>query len=246
MIGVTIGALGMLAGYFAAALKRWRRQQGCAARLSPLIFAGGDRYLGQSLPHLTCIIGVLGIPAFMRVARAATLTLARRELRAQRWRDACAHPLRVCPMSFAVGCLFSPRRCRHDRGRGPCPSCLAPPPIELGQHDRGARAGRRAEACLHSRDCDVSDLLSFNPVCDTRELLTDPRQGAVTEPALLSSRMCRSIWDPARQSPRGGSGRFRIGRPDAGYCRRVGCGKTMPSRAILQLLPSKTFRPRDV
>ena len=36
-------------------------------------------YLGQSILNLTCILGVLGIPAFMRVARAATLTLARRE-----------------------------------------------------------------------------------------------------------------------------------------------------------------------
>ena len=36
-------------------------------------------YLGQSVLNLTCILGVLGIPAFMRVARAATLTLTRRE-----------------------------------------------------------------------------------------------------------------------------------------------------------------------
>ena len=36
-------------------------------------------YLGQSLFYLTCTLGVLGIPAFMRVARAATLTLGERE-----------------------------------------------------------------------------------------------------------------------------------------------------------------------
>jgi len=36
-------------------------------------------YLGQSIFYLTCILGVLGVPAFMRVARASTLTLARRE-----------------------------------------------------------------------------------------------------------------------------------------------------------------------
>ena len=46
----------------------------------PLILAlAVTAYLGQSLFNLTCILGVLGIPAFMRVARAATLTLARRE-----------------------------------------------------------------------------------------------------------------------------------------------------------------------
>jgi peptide/nickel transport system permease protein len=46
----------------------------------PLIFALAIvAYLGQSIPNLTFILGFLGIPAFMRVSRAATLTLARRE-----------------------------------------------------------------------------------------------------------------------------------------------------------------------
>ena len=60
----------------------------------PLILAlAVTAYLGQSILNLTCILGVLGIPAFMRVARAATLTLARREfeIAAQATgRDACA------------------------------------------------------------------------------------------------------------------------------------------------------------
>ena len=46
----------------------------------PLILAlAVTAYLGQSILQLTFILGLLGVPAFMRVARAATLTLARRE-----------------------------------------------------------------------------------------------------------------------------------------------------------------------
>jgi peptide/nickel transport system permease protein len=82
IIGVTIGgALGMLAGYF-----RGRFESLVAGSMDvllafpPLILAlAVTAYLGQSILNLTCILGVLGIPAFMRVARAATLTLARRE-----------------------------------------------------------------------------------------------------------------------------------------------------------------------
>jgi peptide/nickel transport system permease protein len=36
-------------------------------------------YLGQSVLNLTLVIGVLGIPAFTRVARAVTLSLTERE-----------------------------------------------------------------------------------------------------------------------------------------------------------------------
>jgi peptide/nickel transport system permease protein len=82
IIGITIGGvLGMLAGYF-----RGRFESIVVGSMDvllafpPLILAlAVTAYLGQSLLNLTCILGVLGIPAFMRVARAATLTLARRE-----------------------------------------------------------------------------------------------------------------------------------------------------------------------
>ncbi|HJQ58023.1 MAG TPA: ABC transporter permease [Vineibacter sp.] len=82
VIGVTIGgALGMLAGYF-------------RGRFEALIVGGVDvllafpplvlllavtAYLGQSVTNLTLVIGVLGIPAFTRVARAVTLSLSERE-----------------------------------------------------------------------------------------------------------------------------------------------------------------------
>src|SRR3954471_1676608 len=82
MIGITIGgALGMLAGYF-----RGRFETVVVGSMDvllafpPLVFAlAVVAYLGQSVFNLTCILGVLGIPAFMRVARAATLSLAERE-----------------------------------------------------------------------------------------------------------------------------------------------------------------------
>src|SRR5450755_777702 len=82
IIGITIGgALGMLAGYFRGRFETIVvGSMDVLLAFPPLVFAlAVTAYLGQSLLYLTCIIGVLGIPAFMRVARAATLTLARRE-----------------------------------------------------------------------------------------------------------------------------------------------------------------------
>src|ERR1700704_2119058 len=82
IIGVTIGgALGMLAGYFRGRFEALVvGSMDVLLAFPPLILAlAVTAYLGQSLLNLTCILGVLGIPAFMRVARAATLTLARRE-----------------------------------------------------------------------------------------------------------------------------------------------------------------------
>jgi peptide/nickel transport system permease protein len=82
VIGVTIGgALGMLAGYFRGRFESLVvGSMDVLLAFPPLILAlAVTAYLGQSLLNLTCILGVLGIPAFMRVARAATLTLARRE-----------------------------------------------------------------------------------------------------------------------------------------------------------------------
>jgi peptide/nickel transport system permease protein len=82
VIGITIGgALGMLAGYFRGRFESLVvGSMDVLLAFPPLILAlAVTAYLGQSVFNLTCILGVLGIPAFMRVARAATLTLARRE-----------------------------------------------------------------------------------------------------------------------------------------------------------------------
>jgi peptide/nickel transport system permease protein len=82
IIGLAFGGtLGILAGYF-----RGRFESIVVGSMDvllafpPLVLAlAVTAYLGQSIFNLTCILGVLSIPAFMRVARAATLTLARRE-----------------------------------------------------------------------------------------------------------------------------------------------------------------------
>jgi peptide/nickel transport system permease protein len=82
VIGVVIGgALGMIAGYFRGRFETLVvGSQDVLLAFPPLILAlAVTAYLGQSILNLTLILGVLGIPAFTRVARAATLTLSRRE-----------------------------------------------------------------------------------------------------------------------------------------------------------------------
>ncbi|HEU0158495.1 MAG TPA: ABC transporter permease, partial [Hyphomicrobiaceae bacterium] len=82
LIGLLIGgALGILAGYFRGGLETVV-VGGVDVLLAfpPLVLAlAVMAYLGQTLANLTYIIGVLSIPAFTRVARAATLSIAKRE-----------------------------------------------------------------------------------------------------------------------------------------------------------------------
>jgi peptide/nickel transport system permease protein len=82
VIGVTVGGcLGMLAGYFRGRLETLT-VAGVDVLLAfpPLVFAlAVTAYLGQSILNLTLVIGILGIPAFTRVARAVTLSLSERE-----------------------------------------------------------------------------------------------------------------------------------------------------------------------
>ena len=82
VIGVTIGgALGLLAGYFRGRLETFV-VGGVDVLLAfpPLVFALAlTAYLGQSILNITLVIGILGIPAFTRVARAVTLSLSERE-----------------------------------------------------------------------------------------------------------------------------------------------------------------------
>ncbi len=82
VIGVVVGgSLGMLAGYFRGPLETLT-VGGVDVLLAfpPLVFAlAVTTYLGQSVLNLTLVIGVLGIPAFTRVSRAVTLSLAERE-----------------------------------------------------------------------------------------------------------------------------------------------------------------------
>ena len=71
----------MLAGYFRGRLETFA-VGGVDVLLAfpPLVFAlAVTAYLGQSVTNITLVIGVLGIPAFTRVARAVTLSLSERE-----------------------------------------------------------------------------------------------------------------------------------------------------------------------
>ena len=82
VISVTIGGcLGMLAGYFRGRLET-SIVGGVDVLLAfpPLVFVLAlTAFLGQSVANITMVIGVLGIPAFTRVARAVTLSLTERE-----------------------------------------------------------------------------------------------------------------------------------------------------------------------
>ena len=82
VIGLVVGGcLGMLAGYFRGRLETVV-VGGVDVLLAfpPLVLALAiTTYLGQSVLNITITLGILGIPAFARVARAATLTLAGRD-----------------------------------------------------------------------------------------------------------------------------------------------------------------------
>ena len=71
----------MLAGYFRGRLETFV-SGGVDVLLAfpPLVLAlAVTAYLGQSIANMTLVLGILGIPAFTRVARAVTLALSERE-----------------------------------------------------------------------------------------------------------------------------------------------------------------------
>ena len=255
IIGVTIGgALGMLAGYFRGRFETLVvGSMDVLLAFPPLILAlAVTAFLGQSIFHLTCILGVLGIPAFMRVARASTLTLARREFVIAAQALGATHarillrellPNVLLPL---LG-LLPARRRRHHRGRrrAVVPRARrAAADLELGQHDRGGAREPRggAAARLPARDRDVPDRAVLQPGRRYAAGAHRSQTGrAVSEGTLLS------VEDVAVDlpTPRGnlravdhvdltvGAGRT------LGVVGESGCGKTMLSRAVLQLLPKK-------
>ena len=192
VIGLTIGgALGMLAGYF-----RGRFESIVVGSMDvllafpPLILAlAVTAYLGQSIFYLTCILGVLGVPAFMRVARASTLTLARREFVIAAQALGASHarillrellPNVMLPLLafflLGVAVTIVVEGALSFLGLG------VPPPISSW----GSMIGDGRESL------DVAPqlafipaiamfltVLSFNLVGDTLRALTDPRQGAL-------------------------------------------------------------------
>ncbi|HEY2211942.1 MAG TPA: ABC transporter permease [Bradyrhizobium sp.] len=192
IIGITIGgALGMLAGYFRGRFETLVvGSMDVLLAFPPLILAlAVTAYLGQSLLNLICILGVLGIPAFMRVARAATLTLARREfvIAAQALGATHARILlrELLPNVFlpllaffllGVAVTIVVEGALSFLGLG------VPPPISSW----GSMIGEGRESLeIAPRLAFVPAItmfltvLSFNLVGDTLRALTDPRQGAL-------------------------------------------------------------------
>jgi peptide/nickel transport system permease protein len=82
LIGLVVGgALGIVAGYFGGRLETIVVGSiDVLLAFPPLVLALAlTSYLGQTVANLTFVIGILSIPAFARVARAATLSISRRE-----------------------------------------------------------------------------------------------------------------------------------------------------------------------
>jgi peptide/nickel transport system permease protein len=192
IIGLTFGgALGMLAGYF-----RGRFESVVVGSMDvllafpPLILAlAVTAYLGQSILHLTFILGLLGVPAFMRVARAATLTLARREFVIAAQALGATHarillrellPNVMLPLFafflLAVAVTIVAEGSLSFLGLG------VPPPISSW----GSMIGEGRESLeMAPRLAFIPAIamfltvLSFNLVGDSLRALTDPRQGAL-------------------------------------------------------------------
>ena len=192
IIGITLGgALGLLAGYF-----RGRFESVVVGSMDvllafpPLVLAlAVGAYLGQSVPNLTLILGLLGVPAFMRVARAATLTLARREFVIAAQALGATHarillrellPNVILPLFafflLGVAVTIVAEGSLSFLGLG------VPPPISSW----GSMIGEGRESLeMAPRLAFIPAIamfltvLSFNLIGDTLRALTDPRQGAL-------------------------------------------------------------------
>jgi peptide/nickel transport system permease protein len=192
IIGVTIGgALGMLAGYFRGRFETLVvGSMDVLLAFPPLILAlAVTAYLGQSVLNLTCILGVLGIPAFMRVARAATLTLTRREFVVAAQALGATHmrillrellPNVLLPLLafflLGVAVIIVVEAALSFLGLG------VPPPMSswgsmIGEGRESLDIAPRL-AFLPAAAMFLT-VLSFNLVGDTLRAFTDPRQGAL-------------------------------------------------------------------
>ena len=192
IIGLVIGgALGMLAGYFRGRFESLVvGSMDVLLAFPPLILAlAVTAYLGQSIPNLTFILGLLSVPAFMRVARAATLTLARREFVIAAQALGATHarillrellPNVMLPLFafflLAVAVIIVAEGALSFLGLG------VPPPISswgsmIGEGRQSLEVAPRL-AFIPAIAMFLT-VLSFNLVGDTLRALTDPRQGAL-------------------------------------------------------------------
>ena len=192
VIGFVLGGgLGLLAGYFRSRFETLVvGSMDVLLAFPPLIFAlAVTAFLGQSIINLTCILGVLSIPAFMRVARAATLTLARREFVIAAQALGATHarilirellPNVALPLLayflLVVAVIILVEASLSFLGLG------VPPPISSW----GSMIGEGRESLdVAPRLAFIPAIamfltvLSFNLVGDTLRAITDPRQGAL-------------------------------------------------------------------
>jgi peptide/nickel transport system permease protein len=192
VIGLTFGgALGMLAGYFRGRFETLVvGSMDVLLAFPPLILAlAVIAYLGQSLVNLTCILGVLGIPAFMRVARASTLTLARREFVIAAQALGATHarillrellPNVMLPLLafflLSVAVTIVVEGALSFLGLG-----VPPPASSWGSMIGEGRESLEVAPRLAFMPAIAMFLtvFSFNLVGDTLRALTDPRQGAL-------------------------------------------------------------------
>jgi len=192
IIGLVIGgALGMLAGYFRGRFESLVvGSMDVLLAFPPLILAlAVTAYLGQSIPNLTFILGLLSVPAFMRVARAATLTLARREFVIAAQALGATHarillrellPNVMLPLFafflLAVAVIIVAEGALSFLGLG------VPPPISswgsmIGEGRQSLEMAPRL--VFIPAIAMFLTVLSFNLVGDTLRALTDPCQGAL-------------------------------------------------------------------
>jgi len=192
VIGLVIGgALGMLAGYFRGRFESLVvGSMDVLLAFPPLILAlAVTAYLGQSTFNLTLILGALSVPAFMRVARASTLTLARREFVIAAQALGATHarillrellPNVLLPLLafflLGVAVIIVVEGSLSFLGLG------VPPPISswgsmIGEGRESLDVAPRL-AFLPAAAMFLT-VLSFNLVGDSLRALTDPRQGAL-------------------------------------------------------------------
>jgi peptide/nickel transport system permease protein len=192
MIGIAIGgALGILAGYFRGRFETIVvGSMDVLLAFPPLVFAlAMVAFLGQSVFNLACILGVLGIPAFMRVARAATLSLAEREFVVAARALGASHarillhellPNVLLPLLafflLGVAVTIVVEGALSFLGLG-----VPPPASSWGSMIGEGRESLEIAPRLAFIPAVTMFLtvLSFNLVGDTLRALTDPRQGAL-------------------------------------------------------------------